>query len=196
MEARSRSALLLFAVLLTSAPMRLPGQSPASATTSLPRYHIPQGLWLSAGPGYGQADCGLHCRMFGPTGNLEVGWAIGRKLLLSAAALGWTKADESIRITNGSLGARARYYPVPNLGFFFSGGLGLGIIRFSPEGDTLGHAVTTTGYAMLGGFGCDFRIADGLSLTPFLNWSGIRTHDGPNHLRTDVWQGGMALTVH
>jgi hypothetical protein len=193
---KHRRAGLLLSLLCAGVPAVLLGQYPGPAPTSGLSYQVPRGFWISAGPGYAQADCGNGCRVGAPSGNLEAGWAAGPKLLLSLAALGWTKGDEQIRITNGSLGLRARYYPVPLIGFFFTGGAGLGMIRLSAGPQGSGDPFTTTGYAILGGVGCDFRVARELSVTPFANWSGIRTHAGPNHLRADLWQGGIAITLH
>jgi hypothetical protein len=203
-----RSAQSVPAVLLwliggsTSLVGQLPNANPAvkdsaASPTVTSGYRIPRGLWLSAGPGYGSVDCGNNnCTMGAPTGNIELGYAAGPKLLLSAAILGWTKSDEIIRITNGSLGLRLRFYPDQAAGFFFTGGFGLGMIRFSAGPAGRGNPFTTTGYALLGGTGCDFRITPNVSLTPFANGSAIRTRDGRNHLRTDLWQFGVGLTIH
>ena len=157
MRGRAGSLLLL---LLAGAPAGLVGQL-SDARYSFPDttvkptptsgYHVPRGLWLSSGVGYGSVDCGNSgCTMGAPSGNLEVGWAVGPKVLLGAAILGWTKADEIMRITMGSLGLRLRFYPDAAAGFFFAGGFGLGMIRFSAGPQGRGNPFTTTGYAFLG----------------------------------------------
>jgi outer membrane protein with beta-barrel domain len=198
----ARAVLLLLIGGSTSLFGQLPNANPAvqnaaASPTPSSGYHIPRGLWLSAGPGYGSVDCGNNgCTMGAPTGNIEVGYAVVPKLLLGAAILGWTKSDETIRITNGSLGLRLRFYPDQAAGFFFTGGFGLGMIRFSAGPAGQGNPFTTTGYALLGGAGCDFRITPNVSFTPFANGSAIRTRDGSNHLRTDLWQFGVGLTIH
>jgi hypothetical protein len=199
-------SVALVLLLLIGGHAGLAGQLPNAkpdasdtAASAMPgsRYHIPIGLWLSAGPGYGSVDCGNNnCTMGAPTGNIELGYALGPQLLLGAAIVGWTKADETTRITNGSLGLRLRFYPHRTAGFFFTGGVGLGMIRFSAAPAGRGNPFTTSGYALLGGLGCDFRIASSVSLTPFANGSAIRTRDGDNHLRTDLWQFGVGLTLH
>ncbi len=77
-------------------------------------------------------------------------------------------------------------------GFFVTGGVGIGMIRFS---DGRGDSITQTGSAFLAGFGCDFRLGPNLSLTPFASGSAVRA-GSPDHVRADVWQLGLGLTVH
>jgi hypothetical protein len=99
-------------------------------------------------------------------------------------------------MTVGSVDLRARWYPGEMAGgFFFTGAWGLGLIRLSdPQAIPTSH--TQTGRAFRAGLGYDFRVARGVSVTPFGTWSAIRTEDNGDHMAADVWQAGLWLTLH
>lgn len=109
----AQSARLVLLLLLTATPASLAGQLPnttpaaqesAASPTPGSGYGVPRGLWLSAGPGYGWVSCGNNgCTMDAPTGNVEGGHAGGPSFCSVRPVLGWTKADETISITNGMI---------------------------------------------------------------------------------------------
>jgi len=107
---------------------------------------------------------------------------------------GWTKGDDFLRLTIGSADLRVRVYPVSSIGFFFTGGLGAGMIRLSPGPATQGNAITRFGHAFLGGAGCDFHVSRRASVTLYADGSGVRTW-GENQLSADVWKLGLGATL-
>jgi hypothetical protein len=154
---------------------------------------IRQGLWFSGGLGYGSASGPNTDAMGGVSGGLAAGWTLSQRVQVGLGAAGWTKSGPGegggrLRIGIGTLDARIRFYPDPQFGFFFAGGFGLGLIRFSDENGAFNH----TGTAILGGAGYDIRVAPNVSLTPFANIYAVRTSDP----RADVGQIGLALTVY
>jgi hypothetical protein len=174
------------------------GKASAPAQASLP-LQVRRGPWFNLGLGYGSVDCGHGCTMGAPSAELAGGWALSPRFLLGAGITGWTKegptgeaVGETLRVTIGSLDLRARFYPTQTAGFFIAGGLGIGMIRFS---DQQGISGTQTGGAFLGGIGCDFRMTEHASLTPFVNVSAVRTL-GYDVLRAEVWRLGLGLTIH
>jgi hypothetical protein len=194
-----RRAGQILLLLLAAIPSRLVAQAGPPSALGQPVQHIPQGLWLNLGLGYGSVDCGNACSMGAPTGEVAAGWALSPRFLLGAGITGWTKegetgeaVGETLRVTVGSVDLRARFYPTQTAGFFFTGGLGIGMIRFS---DQRGISSTQTGGAFLGGLGCDFRMTAHASLTPFADFSAVRTW-GSDDVRADVWRLGLGLTIH
>jgi hypothetical protein len=132
--------------------------------------------------------------MGGLSGGLAGGWTLSQRIQLGLGAAGWTKSglaegDVRIRLIIGTLDARVRFYPDPQFGFFFTGGLGLGVMRFSDEN---GASTNETGIGILGGAGYDIAVAPNVSLTPFANYYAVRTSDP----RANVGQIGLAVTVH
>jgi hypothetical protein len=190
---------LILLLLLGAIPSRLAAQVERTTAPGTPVQHIPQALWLNLGLGYGSVDCGNGCTMGAPAGEIAAGWAVSPRFLLGGGITGWTKegptgeaVGETLRVTVGSLGLRARFYPTPTAGFFITGGLGIGMIRFS---DQRGISSTHTGGAFLGGVGSDFRMTAHASLTPFADFSAVRTR-GSDDVRADVWRLGLGLTIH
>jgi hypothetical protein len=196
-----RSAVFPVALLIATLPtLAAQTQPPTPPGSSQPQSQVqpgPRGLWLSAGLGYASVDCGNNgCTMGAPSGDLTAGWSLGRKLLLGVGLSGWTKADEFLRVTIGSLGLRARFYPQETIGFFFTGGIGFGLLRLSAGPLGQGNAVNYTGGAFLAGVGCDFHVASHISLTPFATGMAVRTHKDNDDTRADVWQLGLGLTIY
>jgi hypothetical protein len=101
-----------------------------------------------------------------------------------------------IGVTVGSVDFRARWYPSEMAGnFFLTGAVGMGFIRFS-DSEARPTSETLTGRAVRGGLGYDFRVAHGVSFTPFATGAGIHTTSDGDSMRMKVWQVGMELTVH
>lgn len=77
----------------------------------------------------------------------------------------------------------------PRAGFWFNGGLGAGNVEAEISG---GGSGSETGGAALLGLGYDFRLSDGVSLTPFLNGVGISWDGGDVNFN----QLGLSITTH
>lgn len=215
MNGRASKTILL--LLLAAIPSRFVAQAgpnlvydstgqlvPAGKTSAPARPPLPlqtrRGPWFNLGLGYGSVDCGnSSCTMDAPTGEIAAGWAVSPRFLLGGGITGWTKegptgeaVGERLRVTVGSLDLRARFYPTQTAGFFITGGLGIGMIRFS---DQRGISSTHTGGAFLGGIGCDFRMTSDVSLTPFAEVSAVRP-GAADYVRATVWRMGLGLTIH
>lgn len=152
-----------------------------------------EGFWLSGGLGYGSASSSNTRAMGGFSGSLAAGWTVSPGVQVGLGVAGWTRtgpgeSGRPIGIRIGTLDARVRFYPDPRFGFFFTGGFGLGIIRFTDQGRAFDH----TGAGILGGAGYDIRLSPAMSVSPFANYYIVRTSDP----RADVAQIGLALTVY
>jgi hypothetical protein len=151
------------------------------------------GFWFSGGPGYGSASASNTRAMGGFSGALAGGWTLSPKLQLGLGAAGWTRSfpgesGRQIGLGIATLDARLRFYPDPQFGFFLTGGVGLGIIRFTDQGRGFNH----TGTGILGGAGYDIRLTPEMSVSPFANYYIVRTDDP----QANVGQIGVALTFH
>lgn len=149
-----------------------------------------QGFWFHGGLGYGSLgceDCGE--REGGLSGGLALGGTVNNKLLLGAGTTGWTKSEDGVTLTAGTLTALLRFYPSAALGFYILAGLGLGSIDIAVGG--LGDASETGAGAVLG-LGYDIRIGRNVSLTPFWNGVGISTENAD----ANYGQIGLGVTVH
>jgi hypothetical protein len=129
--------------------------------------------------------------MGGFSGSVAAGWTVSPRVQVGLGVVGWSKTGSGesgrpIGIRIGTLDARLRFYPDPRFGFFFTGGFGLGIIRFTDQGRGFNH----TGTGILGGAGYDIRLSPNLSLSPFANYYAVRTGDP----RANVGQIGLAFT--
>jgi hypothetical protein len=112
-----------------------------------------------------------------------------QRLLLGVGTTGWTKSEDGVTISAGTLAATARFYTSEMGGFFLLGGLGLGTVDVGVAG--IGSA-SETGAGVILDLGYDFRIAPSVSLSPF--WNGV----GINHSQGDANFGqlGIGVTVH
>jgi len=151
-----------------------------------------QGFWFHAGLGYGSLGCDdCDDREGGLSGGLALGGTLGSgKVLLGAATTGWTKEENDVRLSVGTLLAIIRWYPSATGGFFLTGGLGFGTIKLSVEG--LGSD-SESGPAALIGLGYDIRVGRNVSLTPFWNGFGVK---GDDEVDANVGQIGLGVTVH
>jgi hypothetical protein len=162
------------------------------------------GFWLSGGLGYGSVDGGSNGNARGGvTGNIEAGWTLSRRFLLGIGTNLWSKSEDvylgeirRIGMTIGSVDLQFRWYPSEMAGgFFVLGSWGIGLIRLSDDGADP-TSLTHTGRAFRGGLGFDFRVARGVSITPFASGTAVRTERDGDHMAADVWQLGLGLTVH
>lgn len=110
-------------------------------------------------------------------------------MLLGAGTNGWTKKEDGVTLTAGSLTALVRFYPSETGGFFLLGGLGIGTIDVSISG--FGSA-SETGAAALLGLGYDIRVGTNVSITPFWNGVGISASDAD----ANFGQIGLGITIH
>jgi hypothetical protein len=180
----------------------LPDPAPAPRDTArmtepLGGYQVRKGFWMSGGLGYGSVDCGPYGpSLGGPTGNLEAGWNLSRRFALGLGTSAWTHQEGRVRMSIGSVDLRVRYYPGEGTGgLFLIGAWGIGLIRLSDAQADPTHQ-TQSGRAFRGGLGYDLRVAPGVSLTPFGTGSAVRTEKDGNHMRADVWQVGLGVTLH
>ena len=148
-----------------------------------------KGFWFNVGLGYGSLgckDCGY--REGALSGALALGGALSQKVSLGVGTNGWSKKDEGVTETVGTLTAVIRFYPSRTGGFFLLGGLGLGSVHASSGP---GSGTETCGAALLG-LGYDFRIGTNVSLTPFVNGYAMKN----DNTDANVGQIGLGLTVH
>jgi outer membrane protein with beta-barrel domain len=168
---------LMTAVLLLAAAAPLPAQER-------------HGFWFNGGLGYGSLGCdNCGSREGGLSGGLSLGGTVSPKLLLGVGTTGWTRNENGVTLTSGTLDARIRFYPSRTGGFFLTGGLGVGTIHVSVDGF---GSDTQTGFGAVLGLGYDIRVGSGLSLTPFWNGFAVRN----NSSDVNVGQIGLSLTVH
>jgi hypothetical protein len=148
------------------------------------------GFWFSGGFGWGSLGC-QDCsgREGGLSGSIAIGGTLSPKLLLGAGTNGWTKEENGVRLSAGTLTALVRFYPSAAGNFFLTAGLGVARIDLEISGF---GSTSETGAGALLGLGYDFRIGNNVSLTPF--WNGV----GMNNDRGDAnfGQFGLSITTH
>lgn len=161
-----------------------------ASNASAQHAQIRQGFWFNVGLGAGSLGCDdCTSRTNGLSGQLSLGGTISPRFLLGVGTNGWTKEEDGVTLTMGSLAALARFYPSATGGFYLTGGLGiarldLGLADYGSESDT--------GVSALLGIGYDIRVGQNVSLTPF--WNGIGgSFDGYG---ANFGQIGLGLTIH
>jgi hypothetical protein len=150
---------------------------------------VRQGFWFSGGLGGGSLGC-EDCseRETGLTGYLAVGGTINQRLILGGSTHGWTKTEDGVTLSAGTLTATVRFYPWASRGFFLLGGIGFGSVDLSVGN----FSVSESGGGAVLGLGYDVRLGRIVSLTPFLNGVGISTDNADANFN----QIGLAITVH
>lgn len=180
MRRSTSAALAAFVALLAM------GTDTAEAQNAQAR----SGFWFNAGLGVGTLGCeDCEGRVRSISGNLSLGGTINPKLLIGVGTTGWSKSEDGATLTAGTLDARLRFYPSLTNGFFLTGGVGLGAVRAEISG--FGGA-TETGVGGLMGIGYDFRIAQNVSITPYLNWFAVSASEA----NANVAQFGFGITTH
>lgn len=150
---------------------------------------VRDGFWINLGAGYGSLGCeNCEGREGGFSGGLALGGTISSKLLVGAGTTGWTRSEDDVRLTAGTLTALVRYYPSSTGGLFLTGGLGVGTVEVAAGG----VSVSETGAAALLGLGWDIRVGSNMSITPFWNGAGISASD----VNTNYGQVGLGITLH
>ena len=150
-----------------------------------------QGFWFSGGLGIGSlgsTDCSDCERTNGLSGGLSLGGTITPRFLLGVGTTGWSKSENGVLVTVGTLDARARLYPSLTGGFFLTAGVGLGSISGSFDGSS--ESVTGTGVVL--GLGVDLPVGRRTSITPYLNGVGVSANGG----NVNFGQFGLAITLH
>lgn len=170
-----------------TASLSLLSSATASAQGTAPER---KGFWFNGGLGFGSLGCDdCDTRETGLSGQLSLGGTISPRLLIGASSNGWTKSEDGVTLTMGSLTAAVRFYPSATGRFFLTGGLGVATLDLGISG--LGSA-SDTGVAALLGLGYDIRIGSNVSLTPF--WNGIGgSFDGAG---ANFGQIGLGFTWH
>ena len=110
-------------------------------------------------------------------------------MLLGAGTNGWTKSEDGVNLTVGTLTALIRFYTSATGGFFLTGGLGVGVIDIDISGF---GGDSETGFGALLGLGYDFRVDGNVSLTPFWNGFAVASSD----VDANVGQIGVGVTIH
>jgi hypothetical protein len=162
-----------------------PEQAPVAGDVVGGHPQTREGFWFNAGLGFGSLGCD-NCdgRVNGLSGGLSLGGKVSDKLLLGVGTTGWAKSEDGETLTVGTLDARLRFYPVVKAGFFVTGGIGLGTIRFAGESEN--------GLGVVLGVGWDVRIARNVSVTPFYNGFAMRSSIAD----ANVGQLGVGITIH
>lgn len=170
-----------FAIVLAVAVSAASAQAQHSAP-------IRDGFWISGGLGYGSLGCdNCGSREGGVSGDLSLGGTISPRLLLGVGSAAWTKTQQGVTMTVGTLDARVRFYPSSTGGFFLTGGVGFGSARLSGFG-----TYTENGVGTIVGLGWDIRVASNTSITPY--WNGFAMKN--NNTDANVGQVGLAVTLH
>lgn len=163
------------------------------AVPALLRAQTPQtreGFWFNAGLGYGSLGCqDCDSRTGALSGNLAIGGTVSPRFLLGVGTNGWTKSEDGVTLTVGTLTALARFYPSATGGFFLEGGLGVGSVSANVSG--FGSS-SESGAGVVLGLGYDVRIGKNVSITPFWNGVAINTGDGD----ANFGQIGLGITIH
>ena len=177
---------LLRISLLTTLLLAITSPSIASAQST----HTREGFWFNIGLGAGSLGCS-DCdeRVAGLSGGLALGGTINKHWLLGAFSNGWTKSEDGVTVTAGTLVVGARFYPSETGGFFLTGGLGIGTVDLAIDG--FGSA-SELGTGALLGLGFDIRVASSVSFTPFWNGVGISFSGGD----ANIGQIGLGITIH
>ncbi len=152
-----------------------------------------EGFFIGLGLGYGSMDvtCDL-CefdRESGMSGYLKMGGTLNDRLLIGGQTLGWTKSEDGITLTEGSLTGNVWWYPSATGGFWVTGGAGLGYINADAG---VGGSDSETGFAALAGLGYDIRVGRNISIVPSATWQvGFYDDFGAN-----VLQLALGITFH
>jgi hypothetical protein len=146
-----------------------------------------QGMWGNIGFGIGSYGC-EGCdgdRVNGLSGGFSIGATLSQRLRLGVGSTGWAKRDIfGNMLTVGTIDGRVRFYPSVHSGFFATGGLGLGSIRYRGESEN--------GVGVVLGLGWDIDVAKHASLTPFWNGFAMRSSVAD----ANVGQIGLGITIH
>ncbi|MBL0938020.1 MAG: outer membrane beta-barrel protein [Gemmatimonadaceae bacterium] len=185
---RNVTRLMTFAAMLAAATLH-PRLS-LEAQSASDNKQLRQGFWISVGAGAGSLGCD-NCgddRENGGAAQIALGGTLSQHFQLGASINAWSKETQGITTTFGTLTLLGKLYPSARLGFYLSGGLGVGRLEFSGTG----MSISDKGRAGILGVGYDIRVAKNFSITPFLN-GATASIEGNG---TNITQLGISLTWH
>jgi hypothetical protein len=175
--------------------------------------HERHGLWISLGVAagwenyrYSNVSGGWHYPdgRLEPSFSLAVGGTVSSFLRLGGEINGWAHSfndpASGDHLTDYLVGGlvTGQLYPVPRLGLFVKGGLGL-----SRSGESIsgGYGTAETGFAYEYGAGYEIKVSRNLFLTPTVGVMQHRSSNPQNDvdnlgtLHERVWTVGLALTI-
>src|SRR5215203_2075269 len=129
-----------------------------------------QGFGISFGLGAGSAavsceDCSSE-RDNGLSGYLRIGGYARPSLFVGGETNGWVRNDQGVDQQIGILSAVVQWYPQSATGFYLKGGGGFARVTANDGFDE----VASSGIALTGGAGYDWRLTRNFSLTPYANY--------------------------
>jgi hypothetical protein len=148
--------------------------------------HTRDGFWIGFGFGYGSAgtsakDLDGGEREGSLTAHFKTGGTLGQNTLLGGEINGWTKSEDELTMTMGTMTAAIYYYPMPDSGLFVKGGLGMSFTSVEMLGYEFGSSQS---WGLVTGLGYDYRIGKNTSITPVVNYY----FGGPSDLESDLGQ--------
>lgn len=177
--------------------------APLGAQDPLPRH----GFTIAFGLGAGTR--GLDCdgcevdREGGATAFLFVGGTINPRLTIGGELNGWGKTEGEIEQAVASAMAVAHFYPRTDRGLFLSGGVGMTSMAVDDRTDgSATDEFRTEGFGIQLGAGYDFRVARGVSLSPYVQWvrgfggEGTENEVEIGDANPDYVQLGIGFTWH
>lgn len=151
---------------------------------------VRRGFWFNGGLGWGSLGC-ADCdgRTGGLSGIIGLGGTVSQKVYLGVTSTGWTRDEDGVAVTVGTLTGMLRFYPSASGRFYLLGGLGLGSISVGVDGF---GTETETGAGALVGLGYDVRLGDDTSLSVYWNGFAASTENAD----ANVGQLGLSITAH
>lgn len=179
---------------------------PASAWAGDPQ--VREGFWIGFGAGYGWADvscdeCGDGGDREGSiTGFVKLGGTLNERVLLGVETNVWTKEQDDVRVTLGSLAGTVTLYPQASSGFFLKAGVGLSYLDTGVRAGSVSLSASKTGWGFMAGLGYDLRLDRNVSITPCVNYyygkPGDLTFEGETVAgwKQNVIDVGIGVTFH
>lgn len=133
--------------------------------------HKHSGFFIGFNLGAGTADATIPGaedtdREWGGSGNLRLGGAINDNLLLGAETSGWTKEENGVTLSLGTLAAAVTYYPGES-GLFLRGSIGFASASYEVDlGGGLTQSETENGLGLGAAFGYEWRLTQKFALGP------------------------------
>jgi hypothetical protein len=153
-----------------------------------PKPSFREGFWYNIAGGWGSQGCSAcSTRVNGGHATITLGGSLDERILIGAAFTGWMGKQGDTSLVVVSADARFRWYPTGGLFLAFGAGL-------SAIGDNVfGPGVPSEfGTSLVLGIGYDLRVAQKLSITPYVNYSAGKTEN----LDANVTQVGLSITGH
>ena len=128
--------------------------------------------------------------------------AVNEHVLLGVEANAWTKEQDGVTVTLGSLAGTVTLYPQASSGFFLKGGVGLSYLDTGFREGSLLLSASKTGWGVLAGIGYDLRVGRNISITPcayfYYGQPGDLTFEGETIAawKQNVFDVGIGITFH